>query len=126
MNARKAHRIWIEQCEAAQTIKARFGLKAAFDYLVGEKLVNFVGAAAGHPDFARELPRFVSEVRHMFTPDEIGTHLARIERARSEQDADALEEEDDPLRESPAAAAERIRQFSLIKELLTATALGTS
>lgn len=126
MNARKAYRIWIEQCEAAQTIKARFGLKAAFDYLVGEKLVNFVGVAAEHPDFARELPRFVSEVRHMFTPDEIGTHLARIERAGSEQDADALEEEDDPLRESPAAVAERIRQFSLIKELLTATALGTS
>ena len=125
MNARKAYRIWIEQCEAAQTIKARFGLKAAFDYLVGEKLVNFVGAAAGHPDFARELPRFVSEVRHTFTPDEIGTHLARIERARSEQHADVLEE-DDPLRESPAAVAEQIRQFSLIKELLTATALGTS
>jgi hypothetical protein len=125
MKARKAHRIWIEQCEAAQTIKARFGLKAAFDYLVGEKLVNFVSAASGYPDFARELPRFVSEVRRMFTPDEIGTHLARIERAQSEQDADVLEE-DDPLRESPAAVAEQMRQFSLIKELLTATALGTS
>ena len=99
MNARKAHRIWIEQCEAAQTIKARFGLKAAFDYLVGEKLVNFVSAASGHPDFARELPRFVSKVRRMFTPDEIGTHLARIERAQNEQDADVLEE-DDPLREN--------------------------
>ncbi len=33
MNVRKAHNIWIEQCEAAQTIKARFGLTAAFDYL---------------------------------------------------------------------------------------------
>jgi hypothetical protein len=33
MNARKAHHIWIEQCEAAQPIKARFGLTAAFDYL---------------------------------------------------------------------------------------------
>ena len=85
MNVRKAHNIWIEQCEAAQTIKARFGLKAAFDYLVGEKLVNFVSAASGHPDFARDLPRFVSEVRRMFTPDEIRAHLARIERAQSEQ-----------------------------------------
>jgi hypothetical protein len=26
MAQRKAHHIWIEQCEAAQTIKARFGL----------------------------------------------------------------------------------------------------
>ncbi len=61
----------------------------------------------------------------MFTPDEIGGHLEQIERAQSEQDVDVLDE-DDPLRESPAAAAERIRQFTLIKELLTATTLGTS
>jgi hypothetical protein len=125
MNARKAHHIWIEQCEAAQMIKARFGLTAAFDYLVGEKLVNFANAASGHPDFARELPRFVSEVRRMFTPEEIGTHLAEIERAQDEKDVDALDE-GDPLRENPAVAAERVRQFMLIKELLTATTLGTS
>ena len=125
MNVRKAHKIWIEQCEAAQTIKARFGLTAAFDYVVGEKLMNYASAASIHPDFARELPRFVSEVRRIFTPDEIGAHLAQIERAPNENDIDVLEE-DDPLRESPAAAEERVRQFLLIKELLTATMLGTS
>jgi DNA-binding SARP family transcriptional activator len=125
MNVRKAHNIWIEQCEAAQTIKARFGLTAAFDYVVGEKLMNYASAASRHPDFARELPRFVSEVRRIFTPDEIGAHLAQIERAPNENDIDVLEE-DDPLRESPAAAEERVRQFLLIKELLTATMLGTS
>ena len=118
MNVRKAHKIWIEQCEAAQTIKARFGLTAAFDYVVGEKLMNYASAASIHPDFARELPR-------LFTPDEIGAHLAQIERAPNENDIDVLEE-DDPLRESPAAAEERVRQFLLIKELLTATMLGTS
>src|ERR1039458_5553860 len=125
MNVRKAHNIWIEKCEAAQTIKARFGLTAAFDYVVGEKLMNYASAASRHPDFARELPRFVSEVRRIFTPDEIGAHLAQIERAPNENDIDVLEE-DDPLRESPAAAEERVRQFLLIKELLTATMLGTS
>ena len=61
----------------------------------------------------------------MFTPDEIGAHLEQIERAQSERDVDVLDE-DDSFRESPAAAAERIRQFTLIKELLTATMLGTS
>jgi|ERR1039458_6659846 DNA-binding SARP family transcriptional activator len=125
MNVRKAHNIWIEQCEAAQTIKARFGLTAAFDYVVGEKLMNYASAASRHPDFARELPRFVSEVRRIFTRDEIGAHLAQIERAPNENDIDVLEE-DDPLRESPAEAEERVRQFLLIKELLTATMLGTS
>ena len=125
MNVRKAHKIWIEQCDATQTIKARFGLTAAFDYVVGEKLMNYASAASRHPDFARELPQFVSEVRRMFAPDEIGAHLAQIERAPNENDIDVLEE-DDPLRESPAAAEERVRQFLLIKELLTATMLGTS
>ena len=71
MNSRKAHQIWIEQCEAAQTIRARFGLKAAFDYVVGEKLMNFAEAASRHRDFAQELPRFISEVRRLFTAEEI-------------------------------------------------------
>ena len=123
MAQRKAHHIWIEQCEAAQTIKARFGLTAAFDYLVGEKLLNFASAASTHPGFARELPRFVSEVRRMFTPDEIAAHLAQIERAQAGEDVEVVDE-DDSFRESPAAAMERGRQFALIKELLTATTVG--
>ena len=62
MNVRKLHNIWIEQCEAAQTIKVRFGPTAAFDYLA----------------------------------------------------------------EGPAAVAERVQQFVLVKQLLTAPMLGTS
>ena len=61
MNAGKFHQIWIEQCEAAQTIRERYGLEAAFDYAVGEKLMNFASAAHDRPAFASELPRFVSE-----------------------------------------------------------------
>jgi hypothetical protein len=125
MNVRKAHNIWIEQCEAAQTIKARFGLTAAFDYLVGEKLMSFASAASRYPDFARELAQFVSEVRRMFTPDEIGAQLAQIERSQNERNVDVLEE-DDLLREGPAAVAECVQQFMLVKELLTAPMLGTS
>jgi hypothetical protein len=52
--------------------------------------------------------------------------LAELERARNEEDTDVLQEDDDPLVESPAAAAERVRRFNLIKELLTATTFGTS
>lgn len=124
MNVRKVHKIWIEQCDAAQTIKARFGLTAAFDYLVGEKLMSFASAASRHPDFARELPRFVSEVRRMFTPDEIGAQLAQIERSQDESNVDVLQA--DLLREDPAAVAECVQQFMLVKELLTAPMLGTS
>ena len=125
MTARNWHHIWVEQCEAAETIKLRYGLKAAFDYAVAEKLLNFAGAAARHPEFARELPRFVSRVRSMFTPQEIQAHLARIERERHETDL-AVIEDDDLDFEDPAEVAERARQFAVIKDLLTAPALGTS
>ena len=84
MSARNHHEIWIDQCEAARTIKIRYGVTAAFDYVVGEKLINFASAASQHPEFARELPRFVSEVRRMFTSEEIRRHLARLEREQSE------------------------------------------
>ncbi len=126
MSARKMHQIWIEQCDAARDIRLRFGLHAAFDYLVSEKLLNFASAAADHPEFARELPRFLSEVRRMFTPAEIRTHVARIEREQHEKDADAAEDNDELFQESPVIAAKRARQFDVIKELLTAPALGTS
>ena len=125
MNSSKVHKIWIEQCEATRTIRARFGLKAAFDYIVGEKLINFTDAASRHRDFAQELPRFISEVRRMFTPAEIGAQLTRIERKQNQEEEDVLDE-DDPLDEDPASIAERARRFATIKELLTATTLGTS
>ena len=125
MNSSKAHKIWIEQCEAAHTIRARFGLKAAFDYLIGEKLINFADAASRHCDFAQGLRRFISEVRRIFTSEEIGTHLTPIERERNQKDKDVLDE-DDPLRECPATITERARRFATIEELLTATTLGTS
>jgi hypothetical protein len=87
------HEIWIEQCDAAQDIKLRYWLKAAFDYVVAEKLLNFASAATQHPEFARELPRFVY---------------------------------DELIADGPVAAAPRAQQFATIKELLTASELGTS
>ena len=119
------HQIWVEQCAAAETIKLRYGLKAAFDYAVAEKLLKFAEATAQHPKFARELPRFVSWVRQMFTAQELEAHLARIERERRENDLAAMEDDEAPLK-NPAATLERTRQFDLIKELLTANTLGTS
>jgi hypothetical protein len=131
LNTRKFQEIWIEQCDAAERIKRSYGLKAAFDYLVAEKLLNFADAAVRRPEFARELPRFVARVRRMFTQHEMLTHLARIEREQSEQSADiadddAFDNEDELIFESPASAAERVRRLTTIKELLTAAELGTS
>src|SRR5271168_1066535 len=68
---------------------------------------------------------------------DIGTHLDRIGREQREYDAyieqhdesdeeDEQQAEDELILESPAAAAERVRQFAIIAELLTAAQLGTS
>lgn len=139
MDMKNFREIWIEQCEAADEIKLRYGVGAAFDYLVAEKLLNFAEAAASHPEFARELPQFVARVRGLFTPLEIRTHLARVEREQNERDAendneqddefddeDKLDEEDEPILESPTLAAARAQQFAVIKDLLTAGELGIS
>jgi len=115
--------MWTEQCEAGRSIKTRYGLKAAFDYVVGEKLMNFASAASQHPEFAGELPRFIFEVRRMFTSEEIRTR--GLEREQSER-AVGVSEEDELYPESPVVASERVRQFTTIEEFLTALQFGTS
>jgi hypothetical protein len=133
VSTRKFHEIWVEQCNATHEIKLCYGVKAAFDYLVAEKLLNFADAATSRPEFARQLPRFVAYVRGLFTPQEMRAHLARIEREQTEyaaenddEEGDGFGDDDEVIRESPTVAAERARQFAIVKELLTAAELGTS
>jgi hypothetical protein len=130
MSSREWHKIWTEQCEAARDIRTRYGLTAALDYLITEKLLNFAEAAADHPEFARELPQFVSQVRRIFTAEEIRAHVGRLEHEFAERHAGTIEDEDededDCLPEDPAAAVEQEQRFVLIRELLTASDLGTS
>ena len=134
LHSPKFHKIWVKQCTAAEHIKLRYGSKAAFDYIVAEKLFNFADAATAHPEFARELPRFVARVRGLFTAEEIRADLNRIELEQREYDAninerDEFDEQDEQLEdglESTTTTEERARQFAVIAELLTAAQLGTS
>jgi hypothetical protein len=96
MNARRFQDVWIEQCEAARRIKEEHGVKSAFDYIVGEKLMTYAQTAVTRPEFARDLPKFVAEIRRLFTSEEIREHLARIEREdREATEAASGEEIDD-------------------------------
>ncbi len=122
---RRWHEIWKDQCEAAESIRLQFGIGDAFDYVVGEKLMNFAEAAEEHPEFARALPQFVSELRRMFAPEEIEEHLARVESARLQRAMDAMDVYDPELDDLAVSDAEA-RRFEFVKELLTAPALGTS
>jgi hypothetical protein len=58
-------------------------------------------------------------------PAKFLSDLLHANRSLSEKAGEASEE-DELHRESPIAAAERVRQFTTVKELLTATELGTS
>lgn len=120
------HRMWVAQCEATATIKTRYGISSAFDYLVAEKLVNFAKAARQHPEFARELPQFVAEVRRIFAPSELADQFIKLERMREMQLVDAEAESDDVLGESPAMLHYQKQRLKVIKDLLIASQLGTS
>jgi hypothetical protein len=77
---------WLGQRRATATIKARYGLTSAFDYLVSEKPLDFARDAEEQHELARQLPRFVSGVRRIFAADEINIHLARVEREQEAQE----------------------------------------
>ena len=69
------HKIWIEQCDAVRNIEGEFGTQRALDYLVGEKFVNFLEAAEGHPEFRAEIPAFVAEIKKIFEPWQLAAYL---------------------------------------------------
>ena len=75
------HKIWQEQCAVTPTIRDRFGVESALDYLVGQKLVNFAEAADEDPDFAAELPRFQAAVWEIFNPYELRGYVASVKPA---------------------------------------------
>ena len=76
------HKIWVQQCRATRSIKRRFGIKSALDYLLGEKLINFAEAAERYPEFAAELLRFQAAVWNLFNPYELAGYLSSLKPAR--------------------------------------------
>jgi hypothetical protein len=120
------HKIWIDQCEATEGIRERFGLEDALHYLIGEKLFSFVHASEEDPDFAAELPAFVAEIRRLFSAKEIADFLDQLERSKflaptdPEPELDDLDDdlEDEPWPQNPVMGAEELLRFSRIRQLL--------
>ena len=65
------HKVWIEQCEAAEQIEGKLGTQQALDYLVGEKFSDFLEAAETNTDYQGEIPAFVAEIKKLF--EAVGT-----------------------------------------------------
>ena len=118
MIAKRFQDIWQLQCSTARDVKEKHGLASALDYLLGEKLPKYAETATTHPEFARELPRFVAEVRAIFSRDDIRAYLTILERVEREGNGRA--------RGQFALQVQKLQRFRHIKELLLAEQLGTS
>lgn len=120
------HKVWIDQCAAAEDIRESFGLKNALDYLIGEKLLTFLMVSEEDPKFAGEIPAFVHEIRRVFTTVQIRDYLAHLERTKflapsdSDVDIDDLDDEieDAPWPSNPISGAEELLRFSRARQLL--------
>jgi len=120
------HKIWIDQCTAAEDIRESFGLKNALDYLVGEKLLTFLMVSEEDPKAAAEIPAFVHEIRRIFTASEIADYLDHLERTKFlapsdvDLEIDDLDDEieDAPWLENPIRGAEELLRFSRARQLL--------
>ena len=128
MTGHRFQDIWKEQCEAARGVREQHGTVSALDYIVGEKLTNYAETAATRPEFARELPRFVAEVRAMFSPEELRVYLEHLERMQAQEDAadEPLDDDDVDLSfDTPERRVADKARLVWLKELLTMTTLGT-
>ena len=123
----QSHKIWIDQCEATEGIRAHFGLENALDYLIGEKLFHFIQASEQHPEFAAELPAFLAEIERLFTPGEICDYLDHLEKTKylaprepePELDPEDMDEEDEESwLENPVMGAEELLRFARVRQLL--------
>ncbi len=69
------HKIWNEQCEAAEGIEDEFGTQKALEYLVGDKFLNFLEAAETDADFRAEIPAFVGKIKTIFERWQLAAYL---------------------------------------------------
>jgi len=123
----KFHDIWKQQCVAARSVRVQHGTLSVLDYLIGEKLLTFADTAVTRPEFAWEPPRFIAEVRDIFSLEEVRLYLEHLERMAAIKDEQAANENDDDdfLSDSPDQLAAKRARFALLRELLTSTLLGT-
>ena len=87
------HKIWIDQCEAAEGIEGDFGTQPALEYLIGEKFLDFIEAAESEDEFRDEIPAFVTRIKTLFEGWQLAAYLETAKK--SEPFDPALFEGDD-------------------------------
>ena len=75
------HKIWINQCEAAEGIEDDFGTQPALEYLIGEKFLDFLEAAESEDEFRDEIPAFVARIKTMFEGWQLTAYLETAKKS---------------------------------------------
>ena len=119
----KFHKIWKEQCEAAQGIRESFGVEKALGYLIGEKLINFLKASETDPEFEQEIPAFVTEIKSIFQPWEIEKYFEGMPRMGALAHCCTDEKIEDfrqagALPDNPSQAVRDLQVYNQARELL--------
>lgn len=71
--------LWHDQCEAARNIINNHGWESAIGYLIGEKFVHFITYDLENwPELNDDLPAFVSEIKDIFSKEELGYYLSSV------------------------------------------------
>ncbi|MFT4559759.1 MAG: hypothetical protein ACI92S_005153 [Planctomycetaceae bacterium] len=85
------HRMWTEQCDATTGIRNAFGAQQALNYLIGEKFLDYIEAAAKDENFRDELPAFAARIRTLFEPAELAAYVAPIESSEVVRDVSIVQ-----------------------------------
>jgi hypothetical protein len=126
MAEHKFQDIWKEQCAAARNVRVQYGILSSLDYLIGEKLMTYAETAVTRPELARELPRFVAEIRDIFSREEITHYLDHLERMVAIEDECDEYDDGDFFGDSLQQLAAKRERLAQLRELLTSTVLGTA
>jgi len=116
---RRFQDIWKDQGKAAEGNAARFGAMQTLDYLIGEKLDVYASSATTRPEFARELPRFLAEVRRIFSRHDIAAYFEALEQDAGVPNSGphAKKLEDSGLLMSTADKKARIKRLQQLKAM---------
>jgi hypothetical protein len=115
---------WQDYCAVAPGIRSQFGVNAALDYMVGEKLMVFAQTAETDEAFRAELPAFCHSIRKLFTREEIAQHFESVESAslvEADLFVDASEDEKEQLREVLEDEKQDRERRSWVKAMLQRT-----
>ena len=106
----------MEKCACAEGLRT-FSVEKALDYLLAEKLFGVVSRSEYDPNLAAELPKFVAEIRRLFTGEEISTYLDQLQKRKYRRRRQLETDIEDASLDTLMAIAESQR-FYCIRELL--------